>query len=717
MKAIIKLSGKQQSEMGGLNSTPLRWIGIALFSMMLESCGGNSEKPQAVNSPTTSENVTMNNWRAASSSLPVSTATVPAAPSGLFITSGNGEVALSWNDVAGATSYNVYYLTYPGVTISNSRQLTQRISGDPITGLSNTVTYYFVVTAVNADGESLASAEISSTPMPALPGIPGNVRLTGGLGEATLSWQVVPNATSYNVYYGTSPGLNHYSPLSIKGIKLSSQKITGLNAAPGHYYFRVTAVDDSGEGDPSVEVSAVAKSAYRALAAGYGYSMAVRIIEPVLKVDEGTVWQWGDNSSGQLGTGGAPPERITAEMTPTLSAVTQLASGYHHAVVLKTDNSVMAWGLNNKGQLGDNHTTTNTKVPMHPFAPYVMQSVAAGYQHSAAIDENGTVWTWGYNLMGALGYKSINCENPGDYTQPLAWSCSYTPTQVTGITGTVKAIAAGFDHTLAVAADGRVWAWGRNDTGQLGNSGNSLNCPISIMMAVPQDVGFTSAWATPDTAHSCSTNPVEVTPPLPGAVIAVAAGTRHSVALMSDGTVWTWGGNYFGQLGYSSTKLDEFGHTLGVLPTEPFGTDLANCVITSAFQMRCTTTPARVPGLDHIVAIAAGSDHTVALKGDGTVWQWGMDLTKPTNFAAFVNPDTPLSGVLPTQTPTRVAGLTGITTIAAGSYHTLALKNNGTVWAWGYNGHGQLGNNTRTDSAVPVQVQGLLGPVVVIPGR
>ena len=663
-----------------------RILALLLFPAMLTGCGDGSNSIAG--------NTSIGSSSEYQAPLAAS-AVVPAAPSGLAITSGSGEVALSWNDVPGASYYNVYYLTYPGVTTSNARQLVAAISGDPITGLKDTVPYYFRVTAINSLGESVASAEVSATPMPALPGIPGNVRLTGGVGEATLSWQAVPYATSYNVYYGTAPGLTATSPKNYKGVTLTSQKITGLTEAPGHYYFIVTAVDASGEGQPSIELPAIAKSAYKSLAAGYGFSAALRIIEPVLKVNEGTVWEWGDNSSGQLGTGtNYPLERLTADMVPTFTAGTKISAGYHHMISLKTDLSVMDWGLNNKGQIGDNHTTTNTTTPTHSYSPYAMTAVAGGYQHTVALKSDGTVWSWGNNLMGALGYKSINCENPGDFTQPLAWTCSYTPTQVTGITGSGAAIAAGFNHTLAVTSDGQVWAWGRNDTGQLG----SINptCPGTIMAAVPEDVGFTAGWVTPSTAYSCSTDAVQVSA-IPGTVIAVAAGTRHSVALMSDGTVWTWGGNHWGQLGYT--------------PTIP------NCTITSAFKMACSTTPTKVLGLDHIIAISAGSDHTLALKGDGTVWQWGMRVTGPTNIPYSSNTALPvLTGVTFDQMPTQVAGLTGITAIAAGTYHSLALKNDGTVWGWGYNGHGQLGDNTKIDKATPVQVQGLLGPVAIIPG-
>lgn len=644
-------------------------LALAVLPLILSSCGeGKSHVDAAVNDSTLTGNATSQ------------TTTPPAAPAGVVATAGNGEVTVSWEPVADATSYNIYYLTYPGVTTANSRQRTGAASGEPITGLTNTTTYYFIVTALNEVGESVPSSEVSAKPMPYLPGIPGNFKLEGGLGEATLSWQAVPYATSYNVYYGDSPGLTTYSNY-IKKLPsyVTSLKIDDLDKAPGHYYFIVTAVNKSGEGPPSVVRAAVAKSAYKAVSAGYGHSLALRIIEPTLKVEEGTVWMWGDNSSGQLGTGGTPLENHTAAMVPTLASVTNISAGYHHTIALKTDNSVMNWGLNNKGQLGDNHTTTNSNVPMDPYAPDAMTAIAGGYQHSVALKDDGTVWSWGYNLLGALGYASINCENPGDFNQPLAWSCSYTPTQVAGITGSAIAIAAGFDHTLAVANDGTVWSWGRNDTGQLGTT--MASCPSSITQVPPTDVDFDLS------ASSCSTTPIQITN-IPGAITAVTAGTRHSVALMSDGTVWAWGGNHYGQLGYTAIE---------------------NCVITSALQMTCSYTPQQVPGLDHIISISAGSDHTVALKNDGTVWTWGYNGTGQLGNGA------PL-GETPNQTPAQVTGLSGITAVAAGAYHSLALKNDGTVWAWGYNGHGQLGNDSLTDSAVPVQVKGLLGPVVVIPG-
>jgi hypothetical protein len=142
------------------------------------------------------------------------------------------------------------------------------------------------------------------------------------------------------------------------------------------------------------------------------------------------------------------------------------------------------------------------------------------------------------------------------------------------------------------------------------------------------------------------------------AVRQVSAGGLHSLALRSDGTVWAWGNNLWGQLGNGTSSW-------GV------------------------GTPVQVMGLTGVIQVAAGGVHSLALRSDGTVWAWGDGGT----------------GVQ--LTPVQVTGLTGVTKISAGEMFSLALRSDGTVWAWGHNGSGQLGNGTTADSPVPVQVAGL----------
>ena len=178
-------------------------------------------------------------------------------------------------------------------------------------------------------------------------------------------------------------------------------------------------------------------------------------------------------------------------------------------------------------------------------------SLAAGLYHSVALKPDGTVWTWGFNRYGALG--------DGNYMHESAHTT--TPTIVPGVCDAI-AVAAGWHSTYAIASDGSVWAWGRNNYYQLGNGTNTdTSTPAKVS-------GLTN-------------------------VVALAAGDEHALALKTDGTVWSWGMNEFGQLG-DGTKIDR-------------------------------ATPVQVSGLANITAIAAGSHHNLAISSNGSVWAWGYN--------------------------------------------------------------------------------------------
>jgi len=169
-------------------------------------------------------------------------------------------------------------------------------------------------------------------------------------------------------------------------------------------------------------------------------------------------------------------------------------------------------------------------------------------------------------------------------------------------------------------------------------------------------------------ASLASATALAVTPP-------IMAGLNHNLALKTDGTVWAWGDNAYGQLGDGTTSTE-------------------------------SAIPVQVAGLTGVTAIAAGGYHSLALKNDGTVWAWGY------NFYGQLGAGTTTDSAIPVQ----VAGLTGVTAVAADDYHSLALKNDGTVWAWGNNAYGSLGDGTTTNSATPVQVAGLSGANAIAAG-
>ncbi len=300
-------------------------------------------------------------------------------------------------------------------------------------------------------------------------------------------------------------------------------------------------------------------------------------------------------------------------------------------------------------------------------------------------------------------------------------------------------IAAGGYHTVALKADGTVWAWGTNGFGELGDGTfEDRSMPVQVIglsgvTAVAANISYTVAlkvdgtvwtwgtWGT-GTIDEQSNVPVQVSGLT--AVTAIAAGWDHTVALTSDGTVWAWGRNVSGQLGDGTTNSTSIpvqvtgltsvkaiaagnGHTLAVETdgtvwawgSNSFG-KLGNGSVTPYSMV-----PAQV-GLYDVVAVTAGGNHSVALKLDGTVWAWGLNGVGQLGDGTLSD----------SSVPVQVAGLSGVVAIDAQADHTVVLKNNGMVWAWGMNGYGQLGDGTTTHRNTPVRVAGLSGVVAVAAG-
>ncbi|PJB31402.1 MAG: hypothetical protein CO109_10135, partial [Deltaproteobacteria bacterium CG_4_9_14_3_um_filter_65_9] len=181
--------------------------------------------------------------------------TPPSSPANLTAGAGVNQVVLNWPSVSGAATYNVYYGTSTPVTKSSTKITGSVSAPKTVTGLANDTTYYFAVSAVNAGGESALSVERSATPSATPPpGIPSNVRASAGDNQATVSWDNVAGAISYNIYYGTSAGVTKASVDNIIGAT-SPRVETGL-ANGTTYYFIVTALNLNGESSASFEVSA-----------------------------------------------------------------------------------------------------------------------------------------------------------------------------------------------------------------------------------------------------------------------------------------------------------------------------------------------------------------------------------------------------------------------------------------------------------------------------
>ncbi len=181
--------------------------------------------------------------------------TPPPAPSGVFATGGDGQVTISWDAVPGASSYNVYYATSSGVTRSNGTKVTGASSGQTVTGLTNGIAHYFVVTALNANGESVESSQVIISPAHIALSTPTGVTTSPGNSQVTIGWNAVAGATSYNIYWSTSPGVTKENSTKIQALTESPYKQTGL-ANGTTYYYIVTASNGMEESAPSAEAAA-----------------------------------------------------------------------------------------------------------------------------------------------------------------------------------------------------------------------------------------------------------------------------------------------------------------------------------------------------------------------------------------------------------------------------------------------------------------------------
>jgi alpha-tubulin suppressor-like RCC1 family protein len=216
---------------------------------------------------------------------------------------------------------------------------------------------------------------------------------------------------------------------------------------------------------------------------------------------------------------------------------------------------------------------------------------------------------------------------------------------------TWKSVSAGYNHALALQTDGTLWSWGYNAISQAGYPNSGFPQPI------PKQVGTVNTWK------------------------AVAAADQHSVGLRTDGTLWTWGGNSYGQLGIGNN------------------TGPSACLSSSP----CATSPVQVGSRTDWIAITASATHSLALRSDGTLWAWGF------NDAGYLgigssSPDT--CGVFGpcAKSPVQVGSASNWVAVSTGIRHTVAVRSDGTIWVWGWNGQGQLNLGNFTQQNSPVQM-------------
>jgi alpha-tubulin suppressor-like RCC1 family protein len=410
----------------------------------------------------------------------------------------------------------------------------------------------------------------------------------------------------------------------------------------------------------SSPVQVGALSAWTQISAGALHSTAIQ--------SPGTLWSWGYNGFGELGlnttTGTSSPIQVG-----TLSVWTQVACGYYHSMAVQSNGTLWAWGLNSQGQLGLN-TTVGVSSPIQIGALSTWTQITCGYYSTAGIQSNGTLWAWGNNSYGQLGLNDLtNRSSPVQVGALSSWyqvamqqwnigailqssgtlyasglntfgslGNNSTTSQSSPVTilspgsGSWNKISSANSYTMAIQSNGTLWGVGINSFGQLG-----LNTTASCSLLA--QVGALSTW----TQISC--------------------GYAHSLSIQSNGTLWTWGSNSYGQLGLNTSTN--------------------------------YSSPVQIGALSTWTQVACGYYHSMAVQTNGTLWTWGS------NSSGQLGVGSAGTNIL---SPVQVGALSVWTKISGGYYTSTTIQSNGTLWSWGSNGNGQLGVNTSTNYSSPVQI-------------
>ena len=344
----------------------------------------------------------------------------------------------------------------------------------------------------------------------------------------------------------------------------------------------------------------------------------------------------------------------------------RISAGVYYSLAIMPDNSLWGWGVNWIGQLGDG-------INENRFSPvWIMDDVAAvsaGINHVMAIRTDGSLWGWGCNRFGQLGNgitTGMGIPNP-------------TPVK---IMDNVSVVSAGASHTMAITTDGSLWAWGANESGQLGD-GTSTDRHSPVWIA--------------------------------NGVIAVSAGSWHTMAITADGSLWGWGANWNGHLG-DGTTTSQYSPVwiAGGVAAVSAGADHTMAITTDgnlfgwganwAGQIGDGTIIERhspVWIMDDVVKVSAnGHDiggHTMAIRADGSLWGWGH------NSHGQLGSGTVCDWGTPNFNPLRI--MENVAEVSTGMDHTIAISIDGCFWAWGSNRFGQLGDGTDVDSYSPVLIK------------
>ena len=344
-----------------------------------------------------------------------------------------------------------------------------------------------------------------------------------------------------------------------------------------------------------------------------------------------------------------------------------VALGEYHVIAIDEDGCLWGWGRGDRGQVGDGTDSDRTEEPVKIGNDRDWKTVAAGRDHSMAIKTDGSLWVWG------LFDSKNNWADPAEVQSSI-------PVEVGG--NDWKAISGGYSYNTAIKTDGSLWIWGSCDGYGPDNHFN-IHTPQPIYgggewktvsagdyhtVGIKTD-GSLWGWGNfylYDGTHENKDIPTQIGTDTDWEM--VSAGDIYTMAIKKDHSLWGWGGNNRSQMGNGATMNEED-------------------YVTPGYDV-----PTRIGTESNWQAVSASMDgtHTMAIKTDGSLWAWGLNVG---NFG--IKKDIMISNV-PINTETG----TNWKTIRTGDGFTAGIRKNGTLWTWGDNFNGQLGRSNEGYSAI-----------------
>ncbi len=575
--------------------------------------------------------------------------TAPPVPGGFTADDGDAQASLSWDAVTAGdlSGYKVWRATSADGPWDLETTVSEAMTEHTVTGLTNGVTYWWAVSSVDEAGnESDLSTAADATPQDTTPPpVPTNVIAQPGDTQVGLSWETVTTSDHAGFHVYTAPAAEGpWTRLTDAPDSASPYDVAGLTNGTT-VWFAVTSIDANGnESDPSTAVSATPADS-TAPPAPTGLTVTPGDEQVELGWDPVTAEDLAGYRVLRALDASGPWTTLNATPTPETSYVdrdVENETTYWYAVVSVDESGNQSAPLE-----------PMQAVPQDLTAPGA--TLSAGFGHTCEVRGDSSLWCWGLNSVGRLGDgTTVNRGSPVRVGSSSDWA----------------SVAAGGLHTCALKTDGSAWCWGWNLYSQLGDGS-------SVDRYEPVQVGTATDWESLSSGHA------------------------HTCGLRTGGTAWCWGANAHGQLGDGATEDRS-------TPVQ-VGTDTDWVALTAGDNHTCGI---KVDGTGRCwgnneygelgidassswATLTTGFAHTCGTKTDGTAWCWGNDGWGQLGDGATSSSE---------RGPVQVGTASDWATLTVGGGHTCGTKTDGSMWCWGHNFNGQVGDGSLTARDAPVRI-------------